>query len=101
MQQQFTGQIPPYQFQQTSYNMMPFHQTTINRTQTTTNTKKKTPRMSQKQQTTLGNNPQMKKIKATTIPLQGLSVYHHISGRLLYSRHLLRTNLLITPYNRE
>jgi hypothetical protein len=38
MQQQFTGSIPPYQFQQTSYNMMPLQQATINRTPTS-NTK--------------------------------------------------------------
>jgi hypothetical protein len=42
MQQQFTGPIPPYQFQQTSYNMMPLQQTTINRTTTTSNTKNNT-----------------------------------------------------------
>jgi hypothetical protein len=73
-QQQFTGPIPPYQFQQTSYNMMPLLQTTyvtspstthqahqqcpqhtINRTPSTSNIKT-TPKISQKQQqTTLGN----------------------------------------------
>jgi hypothetical protein len=39
MQQQFTGTIPPYQFQQTSHNMMPLEQTTINRTPSTSNNK--------------------------------------------------------------
>jgi hypothetical protein len=28
MQQQFTDPMPPYQFQQTSFNMMPLEQTT-------------------------------------------------------------------------
>jgi hypothetical protein len=39
MQQQFTDPIPPYQFQQTSHNMMPLEQATINRTPSTTNNK--------------------------------------------------------------
>jgi CRISPR/Cas system-associated protein Cas5 (RAMP superfamily) len=39
MQQQFTGPIPPYQFQQTSYSMMLLQQTTINRTPTRSNIK--------------------------------------------------------------
>jgi hypothetical protein len=38
MQQQFIGPMPPYQFQQTSYNMMYLQQTTINRTPTKNNT---------------------------------------------------------------
>jgi hypothetical protein len=55
MQQQFTGPIPPYQFQQTSYNMMPLQQTAINGTQQRT-IPKITPKMSQnQQQTALGN----------------------------------------------
>jgi hypothetical protein len=41
-QQQFTGPIPPYQFQQTSYNMMPLQKTTINRTPSTSNDKNNT-----------------------------------------------------------
>jgi hypothetical protein len=39
MQQQFTDPIPPYQFRQTSHNMMPLEQTTINRTPSTSNNK--------------------------------------------------------------
>jgi hypothetical protein len=39
MQQQFTGSIPPYQFQQTSHNMMLLEQTTINKTPLTSNNK--------------------------------------------------------------
>jgi hypothetical protein len=39
MQQQFTGPIPPYQFQQTSHKMMPLEKTTINRTPSTSNNK--------------------------------------------------------------
>jgi hypothetical protein len=42
MQQQSTGLIPPYQFFQTSYNMMPLQQTAINRISTTSNTKNNT-----------------------------------------------------------
>jgi hypothetical protein len=38
MQQRFTGPIPPYQFQQTSYNMTPLQQT-INRAPSTSNNK--------------------------------------------------------------
>jgi hypothetical protein len=41
MQQQFTGPIPPYQFQQTSCKMH-LQQTTINRTPTTNNAKNNT-----------------------------------------------------------
>jgi hypothetical protein len=39
MQQQFTGSIPPYQFQKTSHTMTPLEQTTINRTPSTGNNK--------------------------------------------------------------
>jgi hypothetical protein len=42
MQQQFTGPIPLYQFQQTSRNIMPLKQTTINRTPSTSNNKNNT-----------------------------------------------------------
>jgi hypothetical protein len=42
MQQQFIGPIPPYQFQQTSHNMMPLEQTTINRTPSTSKNKNST-----------------------------------------------------------
>jgi hypothetical protein len=42
MQQQFTGPIPPYQFQQTSYDMMPLQQTAIKKTPSTSNNKNNT-----------------------------------------------------------
>jgi hypothetical protein len=42
MQQQFTGPVPPYQFQQTSHNMMPLEQTTINGIPSTSNNKNNT-----------------------------------------------------------
>jgi hypothetical protein len=49
IQQQFMGPITPYQFQETSYNMMPLQQIASNRTPTRNDTKI-TSKISPKQQ---------------------------------------------------
>jgi hypothetical protein len=66
MQQQFIGPIQRYQFQQTSFNMMPLQQTAINRTPTTSNTKNNT--QNEPETTTNYTSQQVKKRKISNQP---------------------------------